>query len=104
MQVDDNHIIDHKNGNTLDNRRENLRICTYSENNRNRKQISSNNKSGYKGVSWDKQKNKWRTCLNINKKQKHIGFFNDIIEAAKAYNEAAIKYFGEFAKLNKIKE
>lgn len=94
--------IDHINGDKSDNRKSNLRICTNSENLRNRGS-QSNNTSGYKGVSWSKELKKWRTQICINKKHIHVGLFKDKIEAAKAYNEAAIKYHGEFAKLNEIR-
>ena len=96
-------MIDHINGNIFDNRKENLRKCTSAENGKNRGK-SRNNKSNYKGVSWHKALNKWRAFIFLDYKQIHLGYFDDIIEAAKAYNEAAIKYHGEFARLNVIKE
>ena len=93
---------DHFNGDTLDNRKENLRICTASENLRNRKK-HYNNKSGYKGVGkYDNNKLKFRSYITYEKKRVHIGYYNTEKEAARAYNEAAIKYHGEFANLNKI--
>lgn len=91
--------IDHINGNRLDNRKENLRVCTKSQNAMNSK-LARTNTSGYKGVNWDKRYNKWRARIKLNKKEKHLGFFNNKEDAAKAYNEAAIKYFGEFARIN----
>jgi hypothetical protein len=94
-------IIDHKNHNPLDNRRINLRICSRTENNRN-SNISLRNTSGFKGVIWDKVLKKWRTRICFNKKQKHIGLYTTKVEAAKSYNDAAIKYFGEYANLNNI--
>jgi hypothetical protein len=94
-------MVDHKNGNIFDNRKENLRKCTKSENAWNRGK-QKNNTSGYKGVYWDKSRNKWLVFIGVNKKYIHIGRFSNIIEAAKAYNEAAIKYHGKFAKLNII--
>ena len=92
---------DHINGNGLDNRKINLRICTHSENLRNRKK-NVNNKSGYKGVSLDKNLNKFRCKLYMNGKAIHIGYFINPKDAARAYNDAALKYHGEFAHLNKI--
>jgi hypothetical protein len=92
---------DHCNGDTLDNRRLNLRICTASENAMNQSK-NINNTSGYKGVSWDRTKNKWIVKIIANKTRHHVGYFLNKIEAAKAYNDAAIKFHGEFANLNKI--
>lgn len=96
----DGFIIDHANGNRLDNRRENIRICTFAQNTQNAERRSDNS-SGYKGVSWHTNK-KWRTQIIVNGKVTHVGMFSNIIDAARAYNEAAIKYYGEFAKLNEI--
>lgn len=90
-------VTDHINGNGLDNRRENLRVCSQSENTCNQKQSKSNT-SGYKGVFL--QGKKWKTQIRINGKTHYIGYFSDKIEAARAYNEAAKKYHGEFARLN----
>lgn len=90
---------DHINGNKLDNRRKNLRVCTTAENQLNRG-VPKNNTSGFKGVH--KFRNKWRSSIKINSRRVHLGLFTCPIEAASAYNEAAIKYHGEFAKLNPI--
>lgn len=92
-------FTDHINGNTLDNRRCNLRVCTRTENGRNRKK-HKNSKSKYKGVYLEGRK--WRVQIRVNKKLVNVGTFDSEIEAAKAYNEAALKYFGEFAKCNLI--
>lgn len=91
---------DHINGNRLDNRKCNLRICTNAENSRNRGPMPGTSK--YKGVRWLKNDKKWQANIKLNQKQITLGCFNSEIEAAKAYNEAAIKYFGEFAWLNDI--
>lgn len=94
-------FIDHINGNGLDNRRCNLRICTSTTNNQNKR--SRGGESKYKGVYRNKQvktKVTWMACIQVNKKHIHLGSFNTEIEAAIAYDNAAIKYFGEFAKLN----
>jgi hypothetical protein len=91
--------VDHRNGDKLDNRKENLRICTSSQNKMN-VGIKSNNTSTYKGVSFDKFRNKYRACIMVNKKTISLGRFDSPIDAAHAYDEAAKKYFGEFAKLN----
>ena len=91
--------VDHINGDTLDNRRENLRLCIHAENGRNR-QLNMNNKSGYKGVSWNERDKKWRAMIKINLHHIYLGQFTDSMEAARAYDEAAQKYYGEFAKTN----
>ncbi len=99
--------VDHQNHNTLNNLKSNLRICTRSQNCQNSK-ICKNNSSGYKGVTWfnqrkykdKKYKGKWRAQITHNNKNFHLGLFNNKTDAAKAYDIAAIKYFGEFANLN----
>lgn len=92
---------DHKNNNPLDNRRENLRICTNSQNQMNTK-VQINNTSGFKGVVWNKIAKKWVAQIKLNNKLKNLGRYINPIDAARAYNAAAIKYHGEFASLNKI--
>jgi hypothetical protein len=94
--------IDHVNKNTLDNRRCNLRYSTPQENRRNSgKKIKASSK--YKGVVWNKIHKKWLVRI-VKEKGKRIflGYFYNEIDAAKAYNEAAKKYFGEFAHLNEV--
>ena len=93
-------LIDHKDGNGLNNQKNNLRTCTISENNKNRHTI--NNSSGYLGVSLSKRRKKWLAQIKNNKKVIYLGYFKDKKDAAKAYNEAAIKYHGEFASPNII--
>jgi len=95
----DGKIVDHINRNTLDCRRCNLRIATPSQNGCN-KPMMHYNKAGYKGVGWARRENKWRARITINKKETHIGYFTDVIEAAKAYDKMAIKLHGEFAYTN----
>ncbi len=90
---------DHINENGLDNRRCNLRPATASQNRCNRG-LTKHNTSGYKGVSWDRKK--WHTKIMVNGKPIHLGLFDDIKDAARAYNEAVIKYHGEFAVLNEV--
>jgi hypothetical protein len=94
---------DHINGNKLDNRKSNLRICTRSENMKNSK-IQSNNTSGFKGVNLKKSTGKWGAQIMSNGRVIHLGYHNDKIMAAKIYNEAALKYHKEFARLNEIPE
>ena len=99
MQPPANMLIDHINGNGLDNRKTNLRLANYSQNLANTGK-HKNNKSSFKGVYWDKDKKKWRVTLSKNKKTIHIGVYVDKLEAAKAYDMAALKYHGEFARGN----
>lgn len=91
--------IDHWDGNGLNNQRYNLRFATTSQNAMNRGK-QKNNKSGYKGVCWSTNKNKWQTSIALNSKNIWIGRFSNIIEAAKAYDQKALELFGEFAVLN----
>ena len=101
LKAEEGEICDHANGNTLDNRKENLRICTFKENSINSKKPRGNT-SGFKGVSWNKPANKWIVFIAGDTKRIYLGLFSDKLEAAKVYNEAALKYHGEFARLNVI--
>lgn len=96
-------VVDHANRDRLDNRRENLRIASRSQNTAN-SIMSSRNTSGYKGVHFRKEQNRWRAFICVNKKGISLGQYATAEEAAHAYNEAASKYFGEFAFLNVINE
>jgi len=87
--------VDHINGNRLDNRRENLRLCTHQQNCMNRKPVTP----GYKGVSW--AKGKWRAQIRYQGYTHYLGNnFDAPEEAAQAYDEKAKELFGEFARLN----
>lgn len=92
-------LIDHKDINPSNNKIENLRKSTSSLN-----QANTNKKAGftskYKGVSWSNQSKKWKCGICVNAKQIHIGYFDSEIDAANAYDLAAIKYFGNHCKLN----
>ena len=92
-------IVDHVNHNTFDNRDENIRICTQSENMMNTI-IPNTNKSGFKGVSKQKRDNKWRAYITINKKQIHLGSFDTYEEAVEARKKANEKYQGIFSYPN----
>src|ERR1035437_8173818 len=91
--------VDHEDNDGLNNRRYNLRVATHAQNQRNRGK-QANNKSGYKGVYWDYRSNKWRAEIRVNGKRIFLGRFDDVLDAAAAYHEAAIKYHGEFAHLH----
>lgn len=93
--------VDHINGDGLDNRRQNLRICTPTENCRNRR-IQINNSTGYKGVHYRQKPNKFWAYIAVNGKRVHLGVFLTATEAAAAYNAAAIQHYGEFARLNQL--
>ncbi len=92
--------IDHINGNGLDNRRYNLRLCTRSQNHQN--QRIGGGSSQYKGVCWNKQAGKWQAQIMLNYKTYYLGHFVNEIDAAKAYDRKAKGLFGEFARLNNI--
>lgn len=98
LDFGDKRKCDHKNGNTLDNRMVNLRICTNAQNIQNSKMISTN-KSGFKGVSFYKGAKKWVSAMRVNNKNKYIGCFNSKEEAALAYKEASKKLHGQFSRV-----
>ena len=103
--------VDHVNGDALDNRRKNLRIVTRSQNNMNR--IKIRNKHGFKGIYFQNRRykkksnrktifNHWKSSISFNGKRIKLGSFSTKEQAAHAYNLAATKYFGQFARLNLI--
>lgn len=91
--------IDHIDGDGLNNQKFNLRICVQSQNKKNRR-TPSNNTTGYKGVWIDKRRGYIWAGINANGKRLHLGTFSDLISAAEAYDGAARKHYGEFARLN----
>lgn len=94
--------VDHVNHNTLDNRKMNLRICTHAENIRNRKGKNKNNTSGAKGVFWAAWARRWRAQIKVNGRSKHLGYYENFLDAERAYNAAAIKHFGVFANCSGV--
>lgn len=89
-------VVDHINGNPLDNRKENLRICTQHQNLLNRRKL----KPGYKGVYWQEHAKSWRAAIKYEKRRIHIGYFKNQKDAAEAYDKKAKELFGDFAFIN----
>lgn len=91
--------IDHVNRDPLDNRRKNLRVCKPSDNQHNQRPQRGRS-SPYKGVYWSKESRKWRAVITLDGKQKLLGSFTLEIDAARAYDSAALRFYGEFARIN----
>ncbi len=95
--------FDHIDRDVFNNRKSNLRKCTHQQNCANRsKPLTIGSTSQYKGVDYREGKRKWRARIKANNRQISLGHFDNEVRAAKAYNRAAIKYFGEFALINII--
>lgn len=92
--------VDHRDGNPLNNQRSNLRICNDQQQSWNTRKVSRPTTSRFKGVCWSKRSNNWLAKIRANSRQKNLGHFYNEVEAALAYDRAAIHYFGEFARLN----
>ena len=99
MGFPENVCVDHANHDTLDNRKQNLRVCTHAQNMRNRK-MGKNNTSGYKGVSRHTPARKWMAHIRMNRKLIHLGLFKSEKDAARAYDKKAKELHGKFAYLN----
>ena len=102
LKFNDGLFADHRDGDGLNNQRANLRIATNQQNQQNSNKQKGDYSSEYKGVTWSKKEKKWQANITFNGRLKHLGLFHNEIDAAKAYNEAAIEHFGEFARLNDV--
>lgn len=92
-------LVDHANGDGLDNRRSNLRPATQDQNLAN-KRLYRNNTSGFKGVTWHAATSSWRARITVDGRKRSLGLYATPDAAARAYDSAAVEIFGEFAALN----
>lgn len=99
LNAPDDMLVDHINGDTLDNRRCNLRLASPSQNNQNRRSRAGST-SQYVGVCWDKNHQRWRAAIQVERRSIYLGLFADEADAGRAYDSAAREHFGEFAQLN----
>lgn len=100
IEVPKGMVVDHINHDGMDNRRASIRAATRAQNIRNRKKFAKSSGSKYKGIYWRKKTRKWEAQITFERKKIFLGCFRSEIDAAKAYDRAAIKYHGEFASLN----
>jgi hypothetical protein len=100
MKAEPGKFRDHINHNGLDNRKANLRQATRAQNCWNKRKQKGSHSSKYKGVSWLSREKKWQARIQANGRKIFIGSFKNEIDAAKAYDRAAKKYYKEFASLN----
>ena len=100
LKVPEGMLVDHINNDGMGNRSANLRASTTAQNSRNRKKFSKPCSSKYKGISLRKKNRTWLATITFENKKIYLGYFKNEIDAAKAYDEAAKKYHGEFACLN----
>ncbi|OHB79921.1 MAG: hypothetical protein A2Z25_07735 [Planctomycetes bacterium RBG_16_55_9] len=99
MQPPAGRLVDHIDGNRANARRSNLRVCNVAENQRNKRK-KSNCLSRFKGVTYCRKTGKWKAGCRLKGQFYHLGYFDAEVEAARAYDYAAVKYFGEFARVN----
>jgi hypothetical protein len=99
MHVSDPKVmVDHKDGNGLNNQRSNLRICTNGQNKQNGT-VYKNSKTGFRGVTYRKDLNKFRSKISFNGKEIHLGYFDTALEAAQVRDRKALELHGEFARM-----
>ena len=96
--------VDHRNGDTLDNRRENLRACSHQENSFNKKRTTKQGgrPTGLRGICWHNRLKKWQASICLNGRKVHLGYFASDCEAGRAYDRACRKMFGDFASPNHV--
>jgi len=94
--LENDNPVDHRDHDTLNNRKYNLRVSLCEENTKHRKSKNKNNKSGYRNVFWDKSCSKWAVHLQVNSKNTCLGRFDDVDEAGKFAEEMRNKYYGKF--------
>lgn len=102
MVPQEDKVVDHINGNVLDNRKINLRACTRFENQRNRTKLNKNSTSGYRGITWDKERKKWVAQLSLNYKHIFLGRFEDLEDAREVVKEAITEKHKDFANFTAI--
>ena len=93
-------LVDHIDGDGLNNQKSNLRLVTPTQNQQNQTTARRDNKSGVKGVSWDKFRNRWRVSITVNGMNKTLLYTEDLELAKEKYDAAAKLYFGEYARTN----
>jgi hypothetical protein len=100
MNLEGNKVCDHINGKGLDNRKSNLRPATHAQNGWNRGKSRVQSRSLYKGPAWDSKDKRWEVRISVNGRRIYVGRFQEQIEAARAYDRAARRYHGRYAKVN----
>ena len=92
--------VDHRDGNSLNNQKSNLREATRTQNNRNMHRSARQRRGAFKGIRWHRQKQRWQARITVNYKSLCVGYHRDALAAALLYDSAALRVFGEFAAPN----